>query len=177
LFGVLDANRRRQVIYPGSTNWHQGIDLAIKAFAIITDRVPEDEFHLYGTSSSLDSLRKLAGELGVESAVLFKGARSLREIVGIIENSDLGVVPKRNDPFGDQAFSTKIMEFMSLGVPVVVSETTIDRHYFDGSIVKFFKPGDEKSLAEAWVEVMTNRSLREQLVSNALSLLKQMIGK
>jgi len=155
------------VTYPGSINWHQGIDVAIKAFAIIKDRVPEAEFHLYGTGPSLDSLRKLARELGVESTVLFKGARSLREIVGIIENSDLGVVPKRNDPFGGQAFSTKIMEFMSMGVPVVVSETTIDRYYFDSSMVKFFKPGDEKSLAEALLEVMANSSLREQMVANA----------
>jgi glycosyltransferase involved in cell wall biosynthesis len=155
------------VTYPGSINWHQGIDLAIKAFAIIKDRMREAEFHMYGSGPSLDSLIKLAKDLGVESSVLFKGNRPLREIVGIIENSDLGVVPKRNDPFGDRAFSTKIMEFMSMGVPVVVSETTIDQYYFDGSLVKFFKPGDENSLAEALLEVMSDRTLREQLVANA----------
>jgi glycosyltransferase involved in cell wall biosynthesis len=44
-----------------------------------------------------------------------------------MENADLGVVPKRNDPFGDEAFSTKILEFMAMGVPVIVSETRIDR--------------------------------------------------
>lgn len=155
------------VTYPGSINWHQGIDLAIRAFAIIKDRMPQAEFHMYGSGPYLDSLIKLAKDLGVESSVLFKGNRPMREIVGIIENSDLGLVPKRNDPFGDQAFSTKIMEFMSMGVPVVVSETTIDRYYFDSSMVKFFKPGDENSLAEALLEVMTDRSLREQLVANA----------
>ncbi len=155
------------VIYPGSINWHQGIDLAIQAFAIIKGRVPEAEFHLYGTGPSLDSLVELARELGLQRTVLFKGVRTVREMVGIMENSDLGVVPKRNDHFGDHAFSTKIMEFMSMGVPVVVSETTIDRYYFDSSMVKFFKPGDEKSLAKALLEVMANRSLREQLVANA----------
>ena len=41
------------------------------------------------------------------------------------------------------------MEFMSMGVPVVVSETTIDRYYFDDLVVKCFKAGDESSLAEA----------------------------
>ncbi len=155
------------VTYPGSINGHQGIDVAIRAFAIIKDRVPEAEFHLYGTGPSLDHLIELARELGVERTVLFEGVRTLREIVGIIENSDLGVVPKRNDAFGDQAFSTKIMEFMSMGVPVVVSGTTIDRYYFDSSMVKFFKPGDEKSLAEALLEVMASRSLREQMVAKA----------
>jgi glycosyltransferase involved in cell wall biosynthesis len=155
------------VTYPGTLNWHQGLDLAIRAFAIIKDRMPEVEFHLYGSGPSRDSLVQLASDLGVERTVLFKGSRPIREIVGVIENSDLGVVPKRNDPFGDKAFSTKIMEFMSMGVPVVVSETTIDRYYFDSSMVKFFKPGDENSLAEALLEVMTNCSLREGLVTKA----------
>jgi glycosyltransferase involved in cell wall biosynthesis len=155
------------VTYPGSINWHQGIDIAIKAFAIIKDVRPDAEFHMYGSGPYLESLIKLAKDLGVERTVLFKGNRPMREIVGIIENSDLGIVPKRNDPFGDQAFSTKIMEFMSMGVPVVVSGTTIDRYYFDDSMVKFFRPGDEKSLAEALLQVMTDRSLREQLIANA----------
>ena len=161
------------VTYPGSINWHQGIDLAIKAFAIIKDQMPEAEFHLYGSGPSLDSLISLAKKLGVESTVLFKGNRPMQEIVAIIGNSDLGVVPKRNDAFGGQAFSTKIMEFMSMGVPVVVSETTIDKYYFDSSIVKFFEPGDEHSLADALLELMTNRSLRERLVANANTFIEK----
>ncbi len=35
--------------------------------------------------------------------------------------ADLGVVPKRAEGFGNEAFSTKILEFMACGVPVLVS--------------------------------------------------------
>jgi glycosyltransferase involved in cell wall biosynthesis len=56
-------------------------------------------------------------------------------------------VPKRKDSFGDQAFSTKIMEFMSKGVPVVASRTTIDEYYFNEDILQFFESGDASDLA------------------------------
>ena len=72
-------------------------------------------------------------------------ARSARHLA----NADLGVVPKRADSFGNEAYSTKIMEFMSLGVPVVVSSTKIDRFYFDDSVVRFFESGNADALATA----------------------------
>ena len=61
--------------------------------------------------------------------------------------ADLGIVPKRNDSFGDEAFSTKILEFMASGVPVVVSSTRVDRHYFNDKVVRFFPSGDIGRLA------------------------------
>jgi glycosyltransferase involved in cell wall biosynthesis len=71
----------------------------------------------------------------------------------------LGVVPKRADSFGNEAYSTKIMEFMSLGVPVIVSETKIDRYYFDDSVVRFFQSGNSDALADAMLEVMRGPAL------------------
>ena len=55
----------------------------------------------------------------------------LRAIASMMADADLGVVPKRNDSFGGDAFSTKILEFMALGVPLLVADTRIDRHYFN----------------------------------------------
>jgi glycosyltransferase involved in cell wall biosynthesis len=63
--------------------------------------------------------------------------------------ADLGVVPKRADGFGNEAFSTKILEFMACGVPVVISRTAVDSHYFDDRLVKFFAPHDERDLGSA----------------------------
>ena len=83
---------------------------------------------------------------------------------------DLGIVPKRNDSFGDEAFSTKILEFMSLGVPVLVSSTRIDRFYFNDEVVQFFKAQDEDDLAEKLLFMLKNQSFRETLSASALAM-------
>jgi glycosyltransferase involved in cell wall biosynthesis len=57
------------------------------------------------------------------------------------------------------------MEFMSQGIPVVVSRTKIDNFYFDSSVVRFFTSGDVKALAEAMCEVIENGALREKLIA------------
>ena len=84
-----------------------------------------------------------------------------------MSRADLGVVPKRADTFGNEAFSTKILEFMAVGVPVVASSTKIDRYYFNDSIVRFFPPGDADAMADAMYEVLSNGQLQAGLVSRA----------
>jgi glycosyltransferase involved in cell wall biosynthesis len=95
------------------------------------------------------------------------------EIAEVMSQADLGVVPKRADSFGNEAYSTKIMEFMSLGVPVVASDTKIDRHYFNDSVIRFFESGNPASLAEAIVEVLQNNEQRRRMIANALEYADQ----
>ena len=156
------------ILYPGTLSSHQGIDIAIRAFELIKSEVPSAEFHIYGTGPERESLERLASQLRVDDRVKFNSARTLRDIAGLMENADLGVVPKRNDAFGNEAFSTKTLEFMSMGVPVVVADTKIDRYYFNDSLVKFFLAGDERSLAEAMLTIIRKPSVRQTLVRNAL---------
>jgi len=84
-----------------------------------------------------------------------------------MEGANLGVVPKRKDNFGNEAFSTKILEFMAMGVPVVVADTTIDKYYFDDSVVKFFSGGSPSDLANKMLEIIRNPAARLQQIENA----------
>jgi len=156
------------ILYPGTLNWHQGVDIAIRAFALIASEVPEAEFHIYGEGPCKASLEHLVQELGLQTRVRMNGFVATRAVARLIENTDLGVVPKRKDGFGDEAFSTKIMEFMALGVPVIVPDSRIDTYYFNESIARFFKGGNEHDLARAMLALIRQPELRRQLASNAL---------
>jgi glycosyltransferase involved in cell wall biosynthesis len=87
-------------------------------------------------------------------------------------DSDLGIVPKRNDAFGGEAFSTKILEFMSLGVPVLVSDTCIDRFYFNDEVVQFFKAQEPGDLAEKLLFMLKDQSFCRSLSAKALVMAK-----
>ncbi len=156
------------MMYPGTLNWHQGLDLAIKAFSMIKEKAPEAEFHIYGRGSELENLKRLAESLNVRDRVLFKNPLDIEQIADKMLNVDLGIVPKRNDLFGGEAFSTKILEFMALGVPVIAAATKIDRFYFNDSVLKFFKPEDEEDLARCMMALVRDKSERERLSANAL---------
>jgi glycosyltransferase involved in cell wall biosynthesis len=161
------------IIYPGSLSYHQGVDLAIRALSLIKDQVPEAEFHIYGSGDQVDFLNSLVTSLGLQHQVFLKGDCSLSEIPLIMENADLGVVPKRKDSFGNEAFSTKIFEFMSLDVPVLVSDTMIDRYYFNESVVKFFRGGDENDLAHSMLRLIKDADMRHSLIKSAKEFIRQ----
>jgi len=156
------------MLYPGTLGWHQGLDTAIKAFAKIKDRVPEAEFHIYGRGTETDNLEKLIASLNLTDRVFLKDPMPIDQIAEVMANADLGVIPKKNDPFGGEAFSTKTLEFMSLGIPIVLSGTKIDQYYFNDSVVKFFIPDDVDDLAECMLAMTENKELRDTLRNNAL---------
>jgi len=155
------------LLYHGGLQRHQGLDVAIRAFAKVARQKPEAEFHIYGGGNMKLEWQALAGELGLKEQVLFFESLPARQIAQVAANADLGIVPKRADSFGNEAYSTKIMELMSSGVPVVVSKTKIDSYYFDDSVVRFFESGNENDLAAAMLDLMNHCALRENLVRNA----------
>lgn len=156
-----------RVIFPGGLQWHQGLDIAIRAFKKLLSKLPSADFHIYGDGNMKSRLVAETAELGLQDKVQFFDPIPSSEIPEVMAQADLGVVPKRADSFGNEAYSTKIMEFMSLGVPVVASATKIDRYYFDDSIVRFFESGNEDALAEAMYEVLKNEPLRREMVVRA----------
>jgi glycosyltransferase involved in cell wall biosynthesis len=160
-------NEKTVIMFPGGLQWHQGLDIAIRAMPMVLEKIPEAEFHIYGDGNMKGELLALVQKLGLTEQIRFFDPLPLSQIAEVMSGANLGIVPKRADSFGNEAYSTKIMEFMSLGVPMVVSETKIDRYYFDDSVVRFFESGNPKALAAAIVEVLQNDNLRQRMIVNA----------
>lgn len=156
------------ITYPGTLAWHQGLDIAVKAVAIIKEQAPEVELHIHGEGDSKNSLIALISQLGLEGRVFLKPILPIDEVADVMGRSDLGIVPKRANGFGNAAFSTKILEFMALGVPVLISKTRIDQYYFDESLVTFFEPENERDLAEKILLVIKDKELRETKAANSI---------
>jgi glycosyltransferase involved in cell wall biosynthesis len=167
------GDHRFIMMYPGTLNWHQGLDIAVKALAIAKESVPGIEFHIYGEGNAEPEIRRLVEGLRLGDTVFIKPPVPLREIASVMANADLGIVPKRNDSFGGEAFSTKTLEFMALGVPIIVADTRIDKLYFNESLVRFFTAGSENDLARTIVDAYNEPERSGRLASRALEYAKQ----
>ncbi len=164
------------MLFPGTWQWHQGLDIAIEALGHLKDKAPNAELHLYGGGGGAGTeahLAQLANRLGLNGRVKFCGGVPFDRIAEVIVNADLGVVPKRADSFGNEAYSTKIMEFMSQGIPVIVSRTKIDTFYFDRTEVHFFSSGDSHAMADAMLDVIEGKALRETLSAKGLEYVER----
>jgi glycosyltransferase involved in cell wall biosynthesis len=154
--------------YPGSLNWHQGVDVAILAFAMIIEDIPEAEFHIYGDGPAKPALIELVYRLRMRDRISFHDFVPSREIAGIMAQTDLAIEPKRaTSAFGSEALSTKILEFMALGIPVIASRTTIHSYYYHQSLIKYYDGDDPVQLANCIREMYRSADLRREVVRNA----------
>jgi glycosyltransferase involved in cell wall biosynthesis len=178
IFAAPVAGGRRSskflLTYPGSLNWHQGVDVAIRAFASVADRMPDSEFHIYGEGPAKPALIDLASELGMRDRVIFHEFLPSREIARVMAQTDLAIEPKRaTSAFGNEALSTKILEFMALGVPVIASKTRIHAYYYNDSMVQYYENDDPAELAQQMVRLKNDSRLRSQLVASAAEYVRE----
>lgn len=163
-----------RIIYPGSLNYHQGLDVAIEAFAKVADEMPGARFHIYGEGPTKKALVEQVLRLQLEEKVLFHEFLPTDLIALVMTSADLAVVPKRvSSGFGNEAASTKIMEFMSLGVPVIVSRTKVDTYYFNDSQVRFFESENVGELANSILELWRDPELRQRMSVKALEYVRK----
>ena len=92
-------------------------------------------------------LRALISELDLEKNVTLLGFKPLEEVARIVKAADIGVTAKRDDVFTQLIVPTKLMEYVVLGVPAVVSRLPAVEQYFDATMVNFFEPNDPQDLA------------------------------
>src|SRR4029078_8590527 len=96
-----------------------------------------------------------------------------QELVPLLQDADVGVVPNRNDLFTNEILPTKLLEYAATGLPAIVSRTDAVERYFDGTMVRYVRPGDAQDLADAIAEMYADPGARRSLAANALTFAKQ----
>ena len=168
-----DSAREFLLFYPGTLSWHQGVDLLITAVARIRSAAPELRLMIVGDGPERQRLDSLIAAEGLGDIVTIGSGVSMEQVAEIMARADLGVEPKRTQTFGNEALSTKIFEFMAMGVPVLASDTIINRRYFGDGSVEFFTSDYIDGLASAILRLMQDAALRSHLREHGLAYIRQ----
>jgi glycosyltransferase involved in cell wall biosynthesis len=141
------------IVYHGTVTPHYGVGLIVEAAGQLRDKVPGLCVEIYGDGDAISDLESRARTLGIESALHITGYLPQSDVLRAIQGASVGVVPNLPTPHNRFALSTKLLEYVALGVPVVSADLPTIKEYFSDEELLFFRAGDASSLAQALAEV------------------------
>jgi len=157
----LRHGRKHLVGYVGVMGKQEGIDLLLQAARhIVRDLQREDiQFGLVGGGTSLEELRTLARELGVEDYVTFTGRVPDAELLSMLNTADVCVNPDIATEMNDKSTMNKIMEYMALGKPIVQFDLTEGRYSAQQASL-YARRNDPADLAAKILELLDDPARR-----------------
>jgi glycosyltransferase involved in cell wall biosynthesis len=152
------------LVYHGTLARRLGLDVAIEAVAKVRDIIPRLELRIIGAGEERSNLINMRDKLGLQSVVTFsEGFVPVDRIPSMIEDADVGLIPLRVSAGTDIMLPTKLLEYVSVGIPCVVPRTGTIGRYFDERMVQFFEAENVDSLARAIVDLHRDPSRRLDL--------------
>ncbi len=121
------------------------VHLIIRAFMLARAKCKDIELHLYGAPSEKDynATLSLISELSAEDYVHYMGKASPQEVPNILKNSLILVSAQPDTKRAAGGFPTKLGEYLSSGVPTIMSDVGENSKYVKNREHAFFvKPSD-----------------------------------
>jgi glycosyltransferase involved in cell wall biosynthesis len=117
----LRRGRKFLVGYVGVMGKQEGIDYLLRAAAHMVHDLGRQDVHfgLVGGGTSLEEMKRLATELGLDDCVTFTGRVPDAEMLAMLNTADVCVNPDIANEMNDVSTMNKVMEYMALGKPMV----------------------------------------------------------
>ena len=170
---VLQEQTKFKLVFHGSITKRLGIDLIIQSLFLLVNKIPSLEFHVYGIGDDLDYCIGLARQLKIDNRVYFHGLVPLDSLPNLLRTMNLGVIANRNNIATNLMLPVKLIEYISLGIPVICPRLQTIKHYFSDRMVSYFEPEDVQGLATNIYHLYFNKEERKSLAECARSFLDQ----
>ena len=143
----------------------KGLSTAIEAVALLAKEIPFIRLILIGDGPIKQDLKKLSENLAIESNVVFYGSAGNEEVLKIVSESTIFILPCVVAKNGDRdGIPTSLIEAMYLKTPVISTTISgIPELIEDGVEGYLVEPGDVRQLAEKCKQVLEDESLRVKM--------------
>jgi len=151
-------------VYLGIIGPQDGLDYLIKSLDYLKSTLGRDDFYcvIIGKGDALDDMRLLADTYGLESHIEFTGFIPEELLVKYLSTGDICLDPNPSSPLNDVSTWIKVMEYMSVGKPVVSFDLKETRFSADKAAL-YVKPNDIVEYAKAIEKLMDNPSMRAEM--------------
>ena len=163
----------RTIVYTGTVALRYGLAELVEAVAVLRAEIPGLQLRVIGDGEDLGFLTQLVEDLGVADIVEFRGRRPWEEVSAAQADAWLRVNVPRPDDLGELSFSNKIVEWVTMGLPVIASRTPTLLRYFPEGSLYYVSGGSTDDLAKAIRSIDRDRSTGEHVAAarDALGLI------
>jgi glycosyltransferase involved in cell wall biosynthesis len=163
-----DAALRRKaktiIGFVGVMGFQDGVDYLLRALHHLIRDFGRTDFYcvIIGTGDAWPGLQVLARKLGLGEYVWFTGFVPQQDMLRYLCTADICVDPDPSNQFNDRSTMVKMMQYMSLGKPIVAFD--LPEHRFTAQDAAIYvKPNDERAFARALIQLMDDSHRREAL--------------
>jgi glycosyltransferase involved in cell wall biosynthesis len=161
--------RRRLVAYIGVMGPQDGVDIVVRAAAVIVHELGREDiaFTLIGKGDCFDELVALRDELNLRGHVEFTGRAPDDLVKKVMSTADAGLSPDPMNPLNDLSTMNKTMEYMAFELPVVAFDLRETRVSAGDAAVYVTPTGspeqDVRDYAKAIVDLIEDAGDRERM--------------
>ncbi len=172
---IIKLKGKKVILYAGTFEPYQGLDMYLESIRIILDRYRRDDLlfvFLGGNPEQVLKMRTLAESLNIAEHTIFTGMLDVNLVKRFIREADVLVSPRlkgTNTPL-------KIYEYMASGVPIVATDLLTHTQELDHSSAFLRKPEPE-DFAQGIIESIENRKDAMKKAKNAYKIYAQRYGE
>jgi glycosyltransferase involved in cell wall biosynthesis len=157
------------VVYTGTLERYQGLDLLLESAKIVREHYPQVMFILVGGSpQQVEYWQSRAGACGLEDAVLFTGSVPLPEALAYLDVAEILVSPRTEG----MSVPLKIYSYLQSGKPIVATDIFAHSQVLDAEMAILVAP-TEQALADGILTLARSPDLRKRLGLRAQQFVKE----
>lgn len=147
------------LIHHGVLQKEKGLYELLEAMRVVHETRADVALLLLGKGEAEETLRAFANSCGLERTVLFHDPVPEQDVPRFIAAADAGVHPLPDQPQWVIQTPTKVLEYLSMRKPVVVTDIPANRWIAGNRPVAFFcGDGNVKEIAEAILKCVRTRT-------------------
>lgn len=161
-----ELRKKAQTIigYVGMIGSQDGLDYLLRSLNRLRNDLGREDFYcvIIGKGNIISDLKKLKQKLGIQDLVWFTGYISEEDKRRYLSTMDIAVVPDPKNGFNEYCTMIKIMEYMTLGKPIVAFDLQEHRVTAEDAAL-YAKPNDELDFAKQIAVLMDDPKTRNKM--------------